>query len=200
MQQLFTHCRPLVLASASPRRRLFLEELGLEYAVVRPSGVEPRPEAGESPASYACRAARAKGRAVAGEAGDAVVMAADTVVALGDTVLGKPGNAEDALRMLRLLAGREHSVISAVTVIFPDEEEVDFYDTTEVRFYVWPEAVLRAYAYCGEPLDKAGGYAIQGQGAFLVESIRGSWSTVVGLPVTQLTALLLEREVIRPVA
>lgn len=200
MQQLFTHCRPLVLASASPRRRLFLEELGLEYAVVRPSGVEPRPEAGESPASYACRAARAKGRAVAGEAGDAVVMAADTVVALGDTVLGKPGNAEDALRMLRLLAGREHSVISAVTVIFPDEEEVDFYDTTEVRFYAWPEAVLRAYAYCGEPLDKAGGYAIQGQGAFLVESIRGSWSTVVGLPVTQLTALLLERGVIRPVA
>lgn len=199
MRRLFHNCRPLVLASASPRRQLFLEELGLDYTVVRPTGVEPRPLEEEMPASYSVRAAVAKARAVAHviaeetAGSEAVIIAADTVVALEDELLGKPEDAEDALRMLCMLAGREHSVISAVSVIFPGGDEVDFYDTTEVHFHAWPEEVLRAYAYSGEPLDKAGAYAIQGQGAFLVEAIRGSWSTVVGLPVTQLVALLLER-------
>lgn len=207
MRKIFTNACPLVLASASPRRQLFLDELGLTYSIVRPTGVEPRPLEEEVPASYACRAAAAKAKAVAKGPvpADAVIIAADTVVALDDEVLGKPEDAEDALRMLRQLAGKGHSVISAVSVIFPGGDApdaadaadvVDFYDTTEVHFHDWPEEALRAYAYSGEPLDKAGAYAIQGQGAFLVEAIRGSWSTVVGLPVTQLVALLLERGVI----
>ena len=208
MRALFTARCPVVLASASPRRQLFLEELGIAYTVVRPQGVEPRPLQGENPAAYACRAAVAKARAVAealSEEGAAdlaggLILAADTVVALGDTLLGKPRDEDDALHMLRQLAGRSHQVISAVSCVLPGvgerAEEVSFYDSTEVLFHPWPESVLAAYARCGEPMDKAGAYAIQGQGAFLVSGIRGSWSTVVGLPVTQLTALLLDRGVI----
>lgn len=199
MRKIFTNGCPLVLASASPRRQLFLDELGIAYSVVRPTGVEPRPLEEEVPASYACRAAAAKATAVARTGVEGVIIAADTVVALEDEVLGKPEDAEDALRMLRMLAGQRHCVISAVSVIFPGGDAVDFFDTTEVQFHAWSEEALRAYAYSGEPLDKAGGYAIQGQGAFLVEALRGSWSTVVGLPVTQLVALLLERGVIVPV-
>lgn len=193
----------LVLASASPRRRQFMDEWGLSYTIVRPSGVEPRPEAGESPAAYALRAATAKAHAVAARAdagpGD-LVLAADTVVALGRDILGKPVDEADALAMLRRLSGQEHEVITGVCCLFPGGQEAGFADTSAVRFHAWPEDVLRAYVRSGEPADKAGAYAIQGQGAFLVESVRGSWSTVVGLPVSRLAALWLEGGWMHPVA
>ena len=179
----------LVLASASPRRRQFMDEWGLPYTIVRPTGVEPRPEHGETPAAYALRAATAKARAVAASAdagADDLILAADTVVA-------------DALDMLRRLSGREHEVITGVCCLFPDGSSAGFADTSAVRFHAWPEDVLRAYVRSGEPADKAGAYAIQGQGAFLVESVHGSWSTVVGLPVSRLAALLLEGGWMRPV-
>lgn len=194
---IFTSRAPVILASASPRRQLFLKELGLAYTVVRPSGAEPEPRPGESPEGYARRAAQAKAHAVAAADKNAVIIAADTVVALGDIILGKPLDAADALRMLRLLAGRAHRVISAVCLCFSQSgEEETFQDSAEVRFHPWTEAVLAAYASTGEPMDKAGAYAIQGQGAFLVDSITGSWSTVVGLPVAQLAALLLQKGII----
>ena len=101
--------------------------------------------------------------------------------------------------MLRRLSGREHEVISGVCCLFPDGSSAGFADTSAVRFHAWPEDVLRAYVRSGEPADKAGAYAIQGQGAFLVESVHGSWSTVVGLPVSRLAALLLEGGWMRPV-
>ena len=191
----------MVLASASPRRQLFLQEWGIPYTVVRPTGVEPQPQAGELPAVYALRAARAKAVAVAlagtGEVPPgSLILAADTVVALQKEILGKPADAGDALRMLTLLSGRSHTVISAVSVRLPDGEALEMVDTTQVRFHAWPEGVLAAYVRTGEPADKAGAYAIQGQGAFLVEGISGSWSTVVGLPVTQLAAALLERGIL----
>lgn len=193
----------LVLASASPRRRLFMDEWGLTYTVVRPAGVEPRPEAGEAPAAYALRAATAKAHAVAARA-DAgprdLILAADTVVALGHDILGKPVDAADALAMLHRLSGQEHEVITGVCCLFPDGREAGFADASAVRFHAWPDEVLRAYVASGEPADKAGAYAIQGQGAFLVASVRGSWSTVVGLPVSRLAALLLEGGWMHPVA
>lgn len=200
MKALFFSHYPLILASGSPRRQQFLQELGVEYRVVRPRGVEPAPRDGEEPERYALRAAAAKAEAVAGQCAvpQAVVLAADTVVALEGDILGKPEDAADALRMLRLLAGRTHRVISAVSVFLPEGDRLDFHDSTEVRFHAWPDAALAAYARSGEPLDKAGAYAIQGQGAFLVDSIAGSWSTVVGLPVTQLVAALLARGIIAP--
>lgn len=193
-------CRhALVLASASPRRQLFLQELGLTHTVVRPQGVEPQPMAGEAPDDYACRAAGAKARAVARACPQAVVLAADTVVALDSIILGKPVDAEDALRMLRLLAGRIHRVISAVSLALPGGGMVEFHDIAQVRFHPWPEKVLVAYAHTGEPFNKAGAYAIQGQGAFLVAELTGSWSTVVGLPVTQLVEVLLVHGLVEPV-
>ncbi len=198
MQALFSTKTPLVLASASPRRQLFLQELGLAYTVVRPHGIEPTPELNESPQKYAERAAAVKARFVAEHHKESVVIAADTVVALQGTIFGKPKDAQHAFEMLQALVGKGHTVISAVCCIFPSGKEVLFHESTEVFFHGWSEEILRNYAKCGEPLDKAGAYAIQGQGAFLVESIRGSWSTVVGLPVTALVACLLQHNCITP--
>lgn len=135
----------LVLASASPRRRQFMDEWGLPYTIVRPTGVEPRPEHGETPAAYALRAATAKARAVAASAdagADDLILAADTVVALGHDILGKPADDADALDMLRRLSGREHEVITGVCCLFPDGSSAGFADTSAVRFHAWPEDVL----------------------------------------------------------
>lgn len=121
----------LVLASASPRRRQFMDEWGLPYTIVRPTGVEPRPEHGETPAAYALRAATAKARAVAASAdagADDLILAADTVVALGHDILGKPADDADALDMLRRLSGREHEVITGVCCLFPDGSSAGFAD------------------------------------------------------------------------
>lgn len=193
----------LALASRSPRRRQFLEEWGLSYCMVSGGKTEPRPQAGEEPAAYARRAARSKAldAAAAGCGGAGrILLAADTIVALGADILGKPDHRGQALAMLRRLSGRTHEVISAVCLLGPDGEEVVFHDTSRVRFAAWPEEVLRAYVATGEPDDKAGAYAVQGQGAFLVEAVEGSWSTVVGLPVTQLAREMLARGWLRPLA
>lgn len=193
----------LVLASHSPRRRQFLEEWGLAYRIVTGRDEEPRPRAGEAPAAYARRAARAKALSAAAADGQAagprVLLAADTIVALGEDILGKPADRAQALEMLRRLAGRTHEVISAVCLLGPQDEEIVFHDVSRVRFAPWPEAVLAAYVATGEPDDKAGAYAIQGQGAVLVEAVDGSWSTVVGLPVSRLAQEMLSRGWLTPV-
>lgn len=187
----------LILASASPRRRRFMEEWGLPFDVRVPDAAEPRPLPSEEPAAYVRRAAAAKARAAlalaGGPAPDLLLLAADTIVALDSRLLGKPRDEADALRMLRDLSGREHHVISGVCLITPDGREQNFSETSGVRFHPWPDDVLRAYVRTGEPLDKAGAYAVQGQGAFLIAEVRGSWSNVVGLPVTLLAARLLEQ-------
>ncbi|WP_297217060.1 Maf family nucleotide pyrophosphatase [uncultured Desulfovibrio sp.] len=194
----------LVLASHSPRRRQFLREWGLPFTLLAPSCDEPRPLPGEAPAAYACRAARAKvmaARAAEGRrpAGDRrLLLGADTIVALGADILGKPQSAEHAMAMLRRLSGATHEVISAVCLLGPDDEEVTFHDVSRVRFAAWPDAVLAAYVATHEPDDKAGAYAVQGQGAVLVEAVDGSWSTVVGLPVTPLATIMLQRGWMQP--
>ena len=184
----------LVLASASPRRRQFMDEWGLPYTIVRPTGVEPRPEHGETPAAYALRAATAKARAVAASAdagADDLILAADTVVALGHDILGKPADDADALDMLRRLSGREHEVITGVCCLFPDGSSAGFADTSAVRFHAWPEDVLRAYVRSGEPADKAGAYALQGAAGLFIEEVRGTPSGVIGLPLPLTRKLLL---------
>mgnify|MGYP004665859143 FL=1 len=187
----------LILASASPRRRRFLEEWGLPFEICVPDVAEPRPLPGEDPAAYVQRAAAAKARAALDLAGgptpDLLLLAADTIVALGSRLLGKPDGDASALRMLRDLSGREHQVMSGVCLVTPDGGEERFSESSTVRFHPWPDDILRAYVRTGEPLDKAGAYAIQGQGAFLAARVNGSWSNVVGLPVTLLAARLLER-------
>ena len=195
---LFSLTCPLVLASASPRRRQFMAEWGLPFLVDAPQGVEPKAAAGESPAAYALRAAQAKARATAARHAGALTLAADTVVAVESAILGKPRDTEDALRMLCQLSGRTHQVITGVCMVLPDGTEQSFTDSTDVTFAAWPEDVLHTYVRTGEPMDKAGAYAIQGQGAFLVEHIHGSWSTVVGLPVTETARRLMQAGLLRP--
>lgn len=193
----------MVLASASPRRKEFLQDMGLTFTCVRPSGLEPSPQCNESPADYAQRAADSKCLAVSAQHPHEVVIGADTVVALQHSIFGKPDDARHALEMLKALSGHSHTVISALCLALPPTSEsppkvLRLHRSTTVTFYPWPEDILEAYVATGEPMDKAGAYAIQGQGAFLVESIQGSWSTVVGLPLTELMHLLLREKVILP--
>ena len=191
----------LILASASPRRRQFLHEWGLPFTSVRPKGAEPQPEHDETPDAYFRRAA-AKALAVARQtAGDEIlILAADTVVALHGDILGKPRDAQEALGMLQRLSGQRHEVISAVCLLLPGGRRRVFSDASRVFFHAWPTSVLAAYVRTHESDDKAGGYAVQGQGAFLGERVEGSWSTVVGLPTTMLARMLLDEGIISPVS
>ena len=202
---MFHVTHPLVLASGSPRRQQFLHELGLTFSIDQSNGEEPRPEACEDPAAYAMRAAAHKAAAVAPAHPGCTVVAADTIVVIDGDILGKPNDADESLSMLERLSGREHTVITAVGMLVPDVSSnarsdarpVEFFCSSRVRFHPWPRDILAAYAHSGEPLDKAGAYAVQGLGAFLVAEIHGSWSNVVGLPLTELTETLLRLGVIR---
>jgi septum formation protein len=196
-QGAFYTALPLALASASPRRREFLSQLGLEFEILRPAGVEPQPLAGENPADYALRAAQVKAFAGAQARPDAFVLGADTVVALEGEILGKPRDRRHALDMLLRLAGKSHVVVSACCCCLPDGTARHVAGEARVHFFPWPREVLAAYAATDEVLDKAGAYAIQGRGAFLAQRIEGSVSAVVGLPITQLVALLSDLGVIR---
>lgn len=190
----------LFLASASPRRSHLLGSLAIPFIVAPASAPEPRPLPGENPGEYACRSARAKGQALRPEPESGlmdIVLAADTIVMIDNDILGKPVNTDDALRMLRLLNGRVHQVITAVYLRKGGIETVSPCLTT-VSFGQWPDAILMAYALSGEPLDKAGAYAIQDTGTFLVEKIEGSWTNVAGLPLAEVTSLLLANGIILP--
>lgn len=180
----------LVLASQSPRRRELLEQLGLALDV-RPAHTDESVRPGEAPRDYVLRVAREKARAVAGD----VVLAADTSVVLEGEVLGKPADAADAARMLRALSGTRHEVMTAVSVrrtSGPLGVELDAVVTSEVTFAALGPAQIAWYVATGEPLDKAGAYAIQGAGGAFVLAISGSVSNVVGLPLAE-TAELLRR-------
>jgi septum formation protein len=180
----------LVLASGSPRRRELLKRLGVDYEV-SPSQVEERePLPEEDPTDYALTLARQKAEAVARSRPDAVVLAADTVVALDGHILGKPADEADALRMLCLLRGKRHLVVTAVAVRCGQEERTGAVPAT-VSMRSFSEAEARQYVETGEPMDKAGGYAVQGKGGALVDAVDGCYNTVVGLPLC-LTAQLLQ--------
>lgn len=178
---------PLVLASASPRRRELLGLLGIPFEVL-PAHVDESVRAGESPAHYVERVAADKARAVASRESSRLVLAADTTVVLGGEVLGKPESDEQALEMLRRLSGRTHRVMTAMALAGPLEasERVD----TEVTFRSLSDEELRWYVSTGEPRDKAGAYGIQGAGGLFVSRIDGSASNVIGLPMAECAALL----------
>lgn len=169
--------RVLTLASSSPRRRQLLEMLGIPVEV-SPSNIPEVRSHGEHPAAYTERLARAKAESVVG----AYVLGADTTVALDDHVLEKPENAGDAVRMLTLLQGRTHEVVTAVALVAGGVTRTRT-DVTQVTFRAANRKFLEAYVATGEPMDKAGAYGIQGYGAALVERIDGDFFTVMGLPV-----------------
>jgi septum formation protein len=175
----------LTLASQSPRRRELLAGLGLALEV-RPARTDETPRAGEAPRDYVRRVAREKARAVTG----AVVLAADTTVALGGEIFGKPEDDADAARMLRALAGRSHEVLTGVCVRTAAGAEREVVVATEVAFAPLSGEEIAWYVATGEPRDKAGAYAIQGAAGAFVSAVRGSVSNVIGLPLAETLALL----------
>lgn len=181
----------LWLASASPRRRELLEQIGVPLQVLR-CAVDETVRPGEAAGDYVDRVTEAKVRAgVAAAPPGAVVLAADTAVVSGDMILGKPVDRDQGLAMLRRLSGTEHRVLTAVAVASGERlERVQV--ETRVRFRALAQSEISAYWETGEPLDKAGSYGIQGLGAVFVERIEGSYSAVVGLPLAE-TAQLLAR-------
>ena len=179
----------LYLASTSPRRRDILQTLGVEFTVVAVD-TDETPIDGESPEDLVLRLATAKAEAAAGAATDAgIVLAADTVVVLGDRVLGKPRNCDDAVEMLLALSGQTHSVLTGVALRTADETRAVL-SATGVRFREIVQDEATAYWQSGEPCDKAGAYGIQGLGGMFVEAINGSYSGVMGLPVFETVELL----------
>ena len=172
---------PIVLASGSPRRRQLLEMLRIPFRVIAPD-VDEHVLPGEAPDRYVTRLSRAKAEAVAARAPGDVILAADTTVVLDGAIFEKPGSPDDAVRMLSLLQGRTHEVMTAVAVM-RDAEIAQALDVSRVTFRPADEATLRAYAATGEPLDKAGAYAIQGLGAPLIERVEGDFFGVMGLPL-----------------
>ena len=184
-----THTK-LILASASPRRRELLALAGVPFDIVVSPAQEPDPDVNEHPAAYAARMARLKAAAVAQMHPTAVVLGADSVVAVGETILGKPADAADALRMLRLLSGRGHQVVTGCALFAPGREPEIFTVATEVTMGVVAEDRLAAYVATGEPMDKAGAYAIQGGAAAFVTTICGSYTNVVGLPLAEVVEIL----------
>lgn len=181
----------LYLASQSPRRRELLDQLGVAYAVLDVDVPEVR-AAGESPEAYVSRVAQAKagaGLAALGGDSDAVVLGADTEVVLDGDVFGKPADADEAAAMLRRLSGRTHAVISAVWAVSVTQAQ-HASRTSTVRFPPLDGSIITAYVATGEPFGKAGGYAIQGRGAALIEHLDGSYSGVMGLPLFETARLL----------
>jgi septum formation protein len=182
----------IVLASASPRRADLLRAAGIEFDVIV-ADVNETMDPDDWPDGYVRRVAQAKAEAVRTRAGDSPVLAADTIVIVDGQILGKPADGEDAARMLRLLSGREHTVMTAVCLIDPRGESASartVVERTVVEFAPMTEAEVAWYVSSGEPMDKAGAYAIQGLGSRFVTRIAGSYSNVVGLPVAVVYKLL----------
>jgi septum formation protein len=171
----------LVLASQSPRRRELLGCAGIPF-VVRPAIVDEARIGEEDPGEHVCRLAREKAQAVACAPGE-IVLGADTVVAIDGDVLGKPSDPEDAARMLRRLSGRTHEVVTGICLRTSNRLILDK-ESTRVRFVRLSEEEIAAYAASGEPMDKAGAYAIQGRASRFVDRIEGCYFNVVGLPVS----------------
>ena len=182
---------PLALGSASPRRRELLAQIRVTPDIVDPPDIDEAPTKAEIPRAYARRMAEEKAAAVAARNPGALVLAADTVVALGRRILDKPDDARAARRCLTLLSGRRHRVISGVVLIAPGGRQWTRLVETQVAFKRLSAAEIGAYLDSGEWRGKAGGYAIQGLAAAFCKRINGSYSNVVGLPLAE-TATLLE--------
>jgi septum formation protein len=185
------HGPGLILASASPRRAELMRSIGLGF-IIRPSRVPEIAVPGEPPEDFVLRVSRSKAR-TAGRWNDGHwVIAADTVVVKDGEILGKPTDRADAARMLRLLSGATHRVVTGITVVPPGGELLADVAETAVTFLRLSETEIERYVASGEPDDKAGAYGIQGLAAVFVEYIEGSYSNVVGLPLSLLYQLLLE--------
>ena len=181
----------IVLASGSPRRRELMHQMGIDDFEILPARGEENAPEGLTPAQLVEQLALQKAREVAALRPDCAVIGADTVVALGDEVLGKPESEARAKEMLRALSGRHHQVYTGVAVLAGGEEYTHV-ECTEVEFRALTDEEIDAYVATGEPMDKAGAYGIQGRACTLIRGIRGDYYNVVGLPVCALHEMLAE--------
>lgn len=179
----------LILASASPRRQQLLREAGILFES-NPAHIAEERRAGEAPVAYACRLAREKAAAIAKRFPGRYVLGADTIVVVDNQVLEKPADSEDAARMLRLLSGRGHQVTTAVSLVDPAGRSKTKSSTTDVYFREINDREILNYVSSGEPMDKAGAYAIQGGAGTWVVRIEGDYSNVVGLPLSLVAEML----------
>ncbi len=180
----------LILASRSPRRQEILQRAGIPF-LVRPAEVDETPRPGEEACRYVKRLAREKAEAVEAGPGD-IVLGADTVVVVDNEILGKPADAPDAARMLRLLSGREHIVMTGICLV-GDGAAVEDVEKTTVRFVPLSDRDIEEYIATGEPLDKAGAYAIQGFASKFIDRVEGCYFNVVGLPIARVYRHLTRR-------
>ena len=181
----------LVLASGSPRRSELLNSVGWEFTKHSPD-IDESERYGESPADYVVRLAREKAEAVAVRFPNEIVLGADTTVVIGDQIIGKPRDLEDARRMLTMLAGNWHEVLTGVAVVERGETRSDI-QRTRVKFAPMSDAEIEFLAMRGDPLDKAGAYAVQAQAALFIEGIEGDYWNIVGLPVRLVYELIMKK-------
>ena len=180
--------RKIILASGSPRRRELLKDIGLEFEIYKPDVDESKLD-NELPEDLCLRLSRLKAKSVAEKFPDLIIIAADTIVVIDKKILGKPHDREDAFRMLKTLQGREHEVITGVSVAL-NTKVISHAEHTIVKFISMSDEEIREYISTGECDDKAGAYAIQGKGATLIERINGDYFNVVGLPLCLLSKIL----------
>ena len=194
---LAAHKKTLVLASGSPRRLMLLSQVGITPDAVRPSSIDETPRKAEMPRALVARLARAKAEAACDQIAndrdiaDGYVLAADTIVAVGRRVLMKPQYIEEAVASLQLLSGRAHRVLTGICLITPDDRLRTKIVDTRVRFKHLSRDEIEAYIASREWRGKAGGYAIQGLAGSFVQRIVGSYTNVVGLPLTEVTAMIV---------
>jgi septum formation protein len=184
--------RTIILASASPRRKELLEKIALTFKV-EPSDFHEDLTSGVKPEELVIDISRGKARAVAAKYPDALIIAADTIGVIRGRIFGKPINALEAVKMLAMLSGKSHRVITGLTVLDSKTQKL-ISKTVETRVYFkkLSDAEISRYVASGEPLDKAGAYAIQGLGSLLVEKIHGDYYNVMGLPLNALSQILQE--------
>lgn len=180
--------KKIILASSSPRRRELMTTAGQEFEVIVKDVDESIPE-GTAPVDAAKMTAKKKALAVAEEYPENTVIGADTIVVAGEKILGKPADRADACRMLRMLSGKVHEVITGVCIVCGEKLE-NFAQVSKVKFYELTDEEIEAYVDTNEPMDKAGAYGIQGKGCVLVEKIEGDYFNIVGLPVAEVVRKL----------
>ncbi|QQG66703.1 Maf family protein [Desulfobulbus oligotrophicus] len=195
---MFIAAHPLILASGSPRRKDLLRQAGLTFQIL-PATVDELPHPSERPKDFAERMATEKTLQIAAIHPEACVLGADTVVTLDRRILGKPRDKTHALAMLKNLQGQTHTVITGFTLMMKNHAMFEAGTVaTAVTFGTFTEPILESYVQTGEPMDKAGAYAIQGAGGFLIHKICGSYSNVVGLPMLPIIQILLKWNCIHP--
>ena len=195
---MFTTLKPLLLASASPRRQKFLTDLGIEFTAL-PADIDETPASNECPDAYAMRMAQSKALFISRTHPDHYIIGSDTIISLDNNILGKPTDSIQAFHYLKQMQGRAHKVITGLALICKQQNtSITLSETTEVTFDHFPDDLLKAYINTGEPMDKAGAYALQGVGSFLVKTINGSSTNVIGLPLNTCISILLQENIISP--